>query len=154
MSCGKCSDRSTCSFWFSKAWHSFRMRGLDPLMRYTPCDGESGGGRGGKGGGGHNSSTLPARPDVWASSWREWRLVLPPPRGRGARSQLCSRSPQRARRAAGSGAAPRGPRQTPSPFCGRTPAGTPPCTSCAKPGRTEGRTAETLLATLATLATS
>lgn len=46
MSCAKCSERSTCSFWLSKTWHSFWMRGLDPLMRYTPCDG----GREGKGG--------------------------------------------------------------------------------------------------------
>lgn len=36
ISCGELSERSTCSFWISKAWQSFWMRGLDPLTRYTP----------------------------------------------------------------------------------------------------------------------
>lgn len=38
ISCGEYSDRSTGSFWVSKAWQSFWMRGLDPLTRYTPWD--------------------------------------------------------------------------------------------------------------------
>lgn len=40
MSCGESppSLRSTCSFCISKAWHSFWMRGFDPLTRYTPFE--------------------------------------------------------------------------------------------------------------------
>lgn len=126
ISCGEYSDRSTGSFWASKAWQSFWMRGLDPLTRYTPWDKDRK----------QTKQIVTLYTDFYHPFIPCSDKFLPALTGHDAQSQLCTAAPQRVPHPAYHAVSQRDPPRTPSPFCSHTQADMTPCTSCAKPVHT------------------